>query len=92
MKAISTTAFASMLLFTGTRVLSTKTITSLKPSKRLMVGSFAKKRAAEEEINTLQRLEEFEECINSVECGSERVFRSLIYIRVSLLNITTLSL
>ncbi|KAJ3691307.1 hypothetical protein LUZ61_020471 [Rhynchospora tenuis] len=92
MDAIRATSFASVALFTVIRALSSKVTTSLKLSKKLTVNSFAKKTATEEEINALGRLQEFEECIRSIECCSERVFRSLICIRVSLLNITTPSL
>ncbi|XP_020113407.1 uncharacterized protein LOC109727650 [Ananas comosus] len=43
----------------------------------------------EKEIAALERLEELEECVGKLESGSERVFRSLVNIRVSLLNILT---
>ncbi|KAJ4775409.1 DUF241 domain protein (DUF241) [Rhynchospora pubera] len=89
MEAISATAFASMALFMGIQALSAKATTGLKPSKNLMVHLFGKKRPTEEEINTLERLQEFVNCIRNVECCSKRVFRSLTCIRVSILNITT---
>ncbi|XP_078161796.1 uncharacterized protein LOC144557142 [Carex rostrata] len=92
MEAIRTTAFASIALFTETRALSTKATTALKPFRKLMVNSNATKRATKEEINAMGELEEFEKCISNVECCTERVFRSLICIRVSLLNITAPSL
>ncbi|KAJ1692571.1 hypothetical protein LUZ63_009269 [Rhynchospora breviuscula] len=92
MEAISATAFASMAIFTGIHALSAKATTALKPSKNLMVNLFAKKRPTEEEMNTLEILQEFENCIRNVEFCSERVFRSLICIIVSILNITTPSL
>jgi hypothetical protein len=37
-----------------------------------------------------ERLEELEECIEELEAGSEKVFRSLVQTRVALLNIHTL--
>ncbi|OAY70964.1 hypothetical protein ACMD2_17625 [Ananas comosus] len=43
----------------------------------------------EEEIAALERLEELEKCVGELESGSERVFRSLVNTRVSLLNILT---
>ncbi|OVA10902.1 Protein of unknown function DUF241 [Macleaya cordata] len=43
----------------------------------------------EERIRVLDRMEGLDECIGEIESGSERVFRSLINTRVSLLNILT---
>jgi hypothetical protein len=37
-----------------------------------------------------ERLEELEECVEELEAGSEKVFRSLVQTRVALLNIHTL--
>ncbi|XP_008812060.2 uncharacterized protein LOC120104466 [Phoenix dactylifera] len=52
-----------------------------------------KKRDWEEwESEALERLEALEECVESLESKTERVFRSLVNTRVSLLNILTPSL
>uniref|UniRef100_A0A0A8YWC6 Uncharacterized protein n=1 Tax=Arundo donax TaxID=35708 RepID=A0A0A8YWC6_ARUDO len=43
----------------------------------------------EETMALMERLEELEECIDELESGSEKVFRSLVQTRVALLNIHT---
>ncbi|KQK16702.1 uncharacterized protein LOC100821790 [Brachypodium distachyon] len=43
----------------------------------------------EEEAAMAERLEELEECVEEMEAGGEKVFRSLVQTRVSLLNIHT---
>ncbi|KAF8405520.1 hypothetical protein HHK36_010427 [Tetracentron sinense] len=48
-----------------------------------------RKKGEEEVKMALRRLQELEDCIGGIESGSERVFRSLMNTRVSLLNILT---
>lgn len=48
-----------------------------------------RKQGDEEVRMALRRMQALEECIGGIESGSERVFRSLINTRVSLLNILT---
>lgn len=40
-------------------------------------------------VALMERLEELEECIEELENGSDKVFRSLLQTRVALLNIHT---
>ncbi|KAJ1692562.1 hypothetical protein LUZ63_009260 [Rhynchospora breviuscula] len=56
-------------------------------------GRLFKKRYSEEEkeLVAMDKLEALEECIMELESGSDRVFRSLVKARVSLLNVVTLS-
>lgn len=49
-----------------------------------------RKQADEEVRMALKKMQDLESCINGIENGSERVFRSLINTRVSLLNSLTL--
>jgi Arabidopsis protein of unknown function len=55
--------------------------------------SLFKRKCSEEEKEavTMDRLEALEECVLDLESGSERVFRSLVRARVSLLNVVSLS-
>ncbi|KAK3004417.1 hypothetical protein RJ639_020139 [Escallonia herrerae] len=48
-----------------------------------------RKKGDEEVKMVLQRMAEMEGCIGEIECGSEKVFRSLMNTRVSLLNVLT---
>jgi Arabidopsis protein of unknown function len=95
-EAISATAFASMVAFTGVETLSIsasskKSSRTMKSLKKLAISSSLMKRATRkhEDIDTSEKFEELNECIRNAECFSERVFRSLINSRVSLLNIMT---
>ncbi|KAJ3691311.1 hypothetical protein LUZ61_020475 [Rhynchospora tenuis] len=95
-EAICTTAFASMAIFAGVQTSSAaasskKSFGVTRSFKKLAISYSLKKCSTgeEENINTIKRFEELDECIRCSECLSERVFRSLINSRVSLLNITT---
>jgi Arabidopsis protein of unknown function len=96
MEAIAATALASMAIFTRVGSLSEnaplkKSSGTMKSLKKLVISSSFMKRAAgkQEDIGTVEKFEELNECIRNSECFAERVFRSLINSRVSLLNIMT---
>ncbi|KAJ1692572.1 hypothetical protein LUZ63_009270 [Rhynchospora breviuscula] len=94
MEAICTTAFASMTVFMGVGALSaaassTKMTSAMKSLKRLAINTSLKKRATD--VESLERLEELEENIRDIEFSSERLLKSLINSRISLLNIRTSS-
>lgn len=96
-EAVSTTAVASMSVFSGVVAMSattssTKTCSTMRSFKKLAFNSLAKSMVSDEEFSVVEKLEEMEVCIRNVERCSERVFRSLISLRVSLLNISTPSL
>ncbi|XP_078161902.1 uncharacterized protein LOC144557231 [Carex rostrata] len=93
-EAISVAALASMALFTGVATLSAAASSKKNPGTmrsltKLALSTPLMKRATikEEDIDLFQRFEELDECIMNAECFSERVFRSLMNSRVSLLNI-----
>ncbi|XP_078161455.1 uncharacterized protein LOC144556853 [Carex rostrata] len=95
-EAISATALASMALFTGVATLSAaasskKSSSTMRSLTKLAINTSLMKRATikEEDIDLFERFEELDECIMNAECFSERVFRSLMNSRVSLLNIMT---
>ncbi|XP_078161454.1 uncharacterized protein LOC144556852 [Carex rostrata] len=95
-EAISATALSSMALFTGVATLSAAASSKKSPSTmrsltKLAINTSLMKRATirEEDIDLFERFEELDECIMNAECFSERVFRSLMNSRVSLLNIMT---
>ncbi|XP_015884096.3 uncharacterized protein LOC107419797 [Ziziphus jujuba] len=48
-----------------------------------------RKKSGEEVRMTLKKMQEMEVCVGGVECGSEKIFRSLINARVALLNSLT---
>ncbi|KAJ1692568.1 hypothetical protein LUZ63_009266 [Rhynchospora breviuscula] len=95
-EAVCTSAFASMAIFAGVQTLSAaasskKSFGAMRSFKKLAISYSLKKwgTGEEENIHTFKRFEELDECIRFSECFSQRVFRSLINSRVSLLNITT---
>jgi Arabidopsis protein of unknown function len=96
MEAISTTSFTFMAIFAAIGSLSAaasskKYSGTMRSLKKLPISSSFMKRATcrEEDIDILERFQEFDECIQNVDCFSERVFRSLMNSRVLLLNIMT---
>ncbi|KAJ3691304.1 hypothetical protein LUZ61_020468 [Rhynchospora tenuis] len=95
-EAICTTAFASVAVFMEVGALSaaassTKMNSATKSLKRFAINTSLKKRGTdvERDVVSLERLEELEENIRDIEFSSERLFKSLINSRISLLNITS---
>jgi Arabidopsis protein of unknown function len=84
-QAICATAFASMEVFMGVGAVSAAAMKSLKGLKKRSTGM-------QKDNEALEKLEEEEERIRNIEFSSERVYRSLINCRISLLNISTSSL
>ncbi|WOK94650.1 hypothetical protein Cni_G03355 [Canna indica] len=102
-EAVAASAAASAAVFAGVAGVSaaaTAAASTLKRPSWAIVGALRKLLAAqkkgttraEAEMSALERLEEAEECIEGMEKGSEKVYRSLMNTRVSLLNILTPSL
>ncbi|KAJ8498899.1 hypothetical protein OPV22_009451 [Ensete ventricosum] len=101
-EAVEATATTSAAVFAGVAAVSSAAETAaalaLKGSSTvgtlMRLSSTTKKAALESERETaaLERLEEAQECIEGLEKGSERVLRSLMNNRVSLLNILSPSL
>lgn len=98
---IEATILISISLFNGVSIpLSRKTTPLLKLSNKVGIEEFEQMRAdmargmrekGDEGVRlmTLKRMQEMDMCIGEIEICSERVFRSLINIRVSLLNVVT---
>ncbi|KAG8092235.1 hypothetical protein GUJ93_ZPchr0012g20788 [Zizania palustris] len=94
-EAAAVTAAASEVIFSrcATSSRDVPALVQTVPSNkwwlaRLPVARAGKKAAPETAAPPpLKRLEELEECIGVMESGSEKVFRKLLQIRVSLLNI-----
>nr|CAD1830609.1 unnamed protein product [Ananas comosus var. bracteatus] len=91
--AISAASVAVLLGITAISASAAATVRSssvLGPLRKLGFRSSSNNKKAteeEKEIAALERWEELEKCVGELESGSERVFRSLVNIRVSLLNI-----
>uniref|UniRef100_A0ACD6A624 Uncharacterized protein n=1 Tax=Avena sativa TaxID=4498 RepID=A0ACD6A624_AVESA len=104
MESAAATASASAALFGTVAAMSASVASvaaescSCKRTAALVCLVKAKKKSRSgeqvEEEETMgavaERLEELEECIEELEAGSEKVFRSLVQTRVALLNIHTL--
>lgn len=89
-EAAAATAAASAALFGAVAAMSASA--SACSCKRTAALVCLTKKVPEEEKETaalVERLEELEECIDGLEAGSDKVFRSLVQTRVALLNIHT---
>ncbi|KAJ1692563.1 hypothetical protein LUZ63_009261 [Rhynchospora breviuscula] len=87
-ESIYATSAASVVIFNRVLAVSTaaSTAAASSASNKLMV--FARKISKEDkEMVASEKLDELEECVKIVERMSEKVFRSLVNSRVSLLNI-----
>ncbi|KAJ1260812.1 hypothetical protein BS78_10G261000 [Paspalum vaginatum] len=92
-EAAAATASASAALFSTVAAMSASASAAACSCKRTAaLVCLTKKASSGEEKETLaltERLEELEECIDELESGSDKVFRSLVQTRVALLNIHT---
>ncbi|KAF8686864.1 hypothetical protein HU200_043369 [Digitaria exilis] len=93
-EAAAATASASAALFNTVAAMSASASAAACTCKRTaaLVCLVSKKVAAEEEkeiMGLMERLEELEECIDDLETGTDKVFRSLVQTRVALLNVHT---
>lgn len=87
-EAFIATSAVSVVLFNRVVAVSTIASTAAVSSASSRIGPFAKKVSKEErEMAAFKKLEELEECVKVFESGSEKVFRSVVNSRVSLLNI-----
>ncbi|CAN6206630.1 unnamed protein product [Urochloa humidicola] len=88
MDAAAASAVASAAVFSAAASMSAAASSSKKTASTF--AAFAKKAAAPETTDVApEKLDELEHCIDDCESGSEMVFRSIVRIRVSLLNIRT---
>ncbi|KAJ4806240.1 DUF241 domain protein (DUF241) [Rhynchospora pubera] len=86
-EAIYATSAASVIVFNRVVAVSTAASTTVSSASNKILG-FARKISKEDkEIVASEKLDELEECVKIVERMSEKVFRSLVNSRVSLLNI-----
>ncbi|XP_062227760.1 uncharacterized protein LOC133926042 [Phragmites australis] len=91
-ESAAATASGSAALFNIVAAMSASASAAACSCKRSAALMCLIKKVSEEEEETMalmERLEELEECINELESGSEKVFRSLVQTRVALLNIHT---
>ncbi|RLM56289.1 hypothetical protein C2845_PM10G21730 [Panicum miliaceum] len=91
-EAAAATASASAALFNTVAAMSASASAAACTCKRTAALMCLIKKVPEEEKETMalmERLEELEECIDELESGSEKVFRSLVQTRVALLNVHT---
>jgi hypothetical protein len=94
-EAVAAAACASAAVFSAVESVSSAATTALA-SKKTMTSSLmsiVKSKPAvsdeEKEVVALERLDDVEACVGEMECGSEKVFRSILGTRVALLNIQT---
>ncbi|RLN12775.1 hypothetical protein C2845_PM09G23910 [Panicum miliaceum] len=91
-EAAAATASVSAALFNTVAAMSASASAAACTCKRTAALMCLIKKVPEEEKETMalmERLEELEECIDELESGSEKVFRSLVQTRVALLNVHT---
>jgi hypothetical protein len=91
-EAAAATASASAALFSTVAAMSASASAAACSCKRTAALMCLIKKVPEEEKETMalmEGLEELEECIDDLESGSEKVFRSLVQTRVALLNVHT---
>lgn len=91
-EAAAATASASAALFNTVAAMSASASAAACSCKRTAALMCLIKKVPEEEKETMalmERLEELEECIDDLESGSDKVFRSLVQTRVALLNVHT---
>ncbi|KAF8672865.1 hypothetical protein HU200_049203 [Digitaria exilis] len=93
-ESAAATASASAALFNTVAAMSASASAAACTCKRTaaLVCLVSKKVAAAEEeeaMGLMERLEELEECIDDLETGTDKVFRSLVQTRVALLNVHT---
>ncbi|CAM0908642.1 unnamed protein product [Alopecurus aequalis] len=92
-EAVAAAACASAAVFSAVGSVSAAA-TSCLAAKKTVTSSFISlvksgKPAASDEVVSLERLEEVEACLVATEGRSDKVFRSILHTRVSLLNIQT---
>ncbi|CAL5040785.1 unnamed protein product [Urochloa decumbens] len=93
-EAAAATASASAALFNTVAAMSASASAAACSCKRTaaLMCLINKKVPSEEEkeaMALMERLEELEECIDDLEAGTDKVFRSLVQTRVALLNVHT---
>ncbi|CAL5050234.1 unnamed protein product [Urochloa decumbens] len=93
-EAAAATASASAALFNTVAAMSASASAAACSCKRTaaLMCLINKKVPSEEEkeaMALMERLEELEECIDDLETGTDKVFRSLVQTRVALLNVHT---
>ncbi|KAF7105097.1 hypothetical protein CFC21_105935 [Triticum aestivum] len=90
MESAAATASASAALFAAVAAMSGSVEAESCSCKGTAALVCLVKKSKKSSAPGCERLEELEECIEELEAGSEKVFRSLVQTRVALLNIHTL--
>ncbi|XP_078161800.1 uncharacterized protein LOC144557146 [Carex rostrata] len=92
-EAVTVAALVSVEVLSKVVLTSSAAIVAMGSSRVSLIEGLFKKRCSEKEKEAvaMDRLEALEECVMDLESASERVFRSLVKARVSLLNVVTLS-
>ncbi|CAN6215570.1 unnamed protein product [Urochloa humidicola] len=93
-EAAAATASASAALFNTVAAMSASASAAACSCKRTaalmcLVSKKVPEEAEKEAMALVERLEELQECIDDLESGSDKVFRSLVHTRVALLNVHT---
>lgn len=88
-EAAAATAAALAALFGTVAAMSASASAAACSCKRTAALMCRAKKVSEEEMETVALVERLEECIDGLEAGSDKVFRSLVQTRVALLNIHT---
>ena len=88
-EAAAATASASAALFNTVAAMSASASAAACSCKRTAALMCLIKKVPKEEKETMALMERLEECIDELESGSEKVFRSLVQTRVALLNVHT---
>ncbi|KAL5200484.1 hypothetical protein ABZP36_021687 [Zizania latifolia] len=93
MESAAATAAASATLFNTVAAMSSSASAAACSCRKTaaLVCLIKKTSATSEEEETMALMERLEECIEELENGSDKVFRSLVQTRVALLNITPTS-
>ncbi|CAN6162654.1 unnamed protein product [Urochloa humidicola] len=93
-EAAAATASASAALFNTVAAMSASASAAACSCKRTaalmcLISKKVPEEAEKEAMALVERLEELQECIDDLESGSDKVFRSLVHTRVALLNVHT---
>ncbi|KAK3131315.1 hypothetical protein QOZ80_6BG0504860 [Eleusine coracana subsp. coracana] len=87
--AATTAAAATASSLSSSSKKATTNIISLVKRKSTASSSSSSSDNQEKELAALQRLQDLHDCIDQIEAGSDKVFRTILHTRVALLNIQT---
>uniref|UniRef100_A0ACD5ZEH2 Uncharacterized protein n=1 Tax=Avena sativa TaxID=4498 RepID=A0ACD5ZEH2_AVESA len=89
LEAAATSAAVSAAMFVATASMSSASSPSSCNNIISVFGSFGKKFTAETAEQALERMQALEQCFDECDAVCDKVFRSIVHTRVSLLNIMT---